>query len=427
MEDNEQDWVEKLVKKSLVYFKQRNFQKAKGILAKVLKIRTKEFGEDNVSVADTLFYIGMVLKEEGNFNEALAKLKSALEIQLKKLGESHIDTINTYEVIGRVFLRSGNSDKAQEMFRKVLDNRLESLPHSLFHLMDLSQDLVLAFRNEDNLSEAIKIQRLVLAKLLQFYGEDSSEVTRVYISIAMLLKDQSRLDDALQMLDKSIEICSRLQHQGGFDTMILAGALLNKAGCLEKQRNFEGAMEVYNRVLLIQKEALGEMHPSTAETYAYLADAYANQNMSEDAIKAYAKAINNRKANFGDGHPSTKKVSSSLRLLKREKKARSLYEQGLVMKAQEDLEKAIQFFHEALDIFKGVYDVHPNMAVIYENISAVKVEQSLLEDGIAASAQALKIRRRTLGDDNAYTKGRMEVHRSLLRRLLENRNHKQGN
>ena len=64
----------------------------------------------------------------------------------------------------------------------------------------------------------------------------------------------------------------------------------------------------------------------------------------------------------------------------------------------------------------------PSMkAEIYENISAVKVQQGLLEDGIAASAEALKLRRRTLGDDHTETKGRMEAHRSLLKRLLEYR------
>jgi hypothetical protein len=59
---------------------------------------------------------------------------------------------------------------------------------------------------------------------------------------------------------------------------------------------------------------------------------------------------------------------------------------------------------------------------VLETLSAVKVKQGLLEDGIAASAEALKIRWRSFGDDHTDTKRRMEAHRSLLKGLLENRN-----
>ena len=52
-----------------------------------------------------------------------------------------------------------------------------------------------------------------------------------------------------------------------------------------------------------------------------------------------------------------------------------------------------------------------------------RLRKGMLEDGIAASAEALKMRRRipVLGDDHIDTKRRMEVRRSLLKRLLENR------
>ena len=65
------------------------------------------------------------------------------------------------------------------------------------------------------------------------------------------------------------------------------------------------------------------------------------------------------------------------------------------------------------------------MTVVFENISAVKVELGLLEDGTAASAEALKFRQQIFGDDHIDTKRRMEVHRSLLRRGLANRSLRQ--
>ncbi|CAJ1968183.1 unnamed protein product [Cylindrotheca closterium] len=91
------------------------------------------------------------------------------------------------------------------------------------------------------------------------------------------------------------------------------------------------------------------------------------------------------------------------------------------MKAEGDSEKAIQLFQEALDNYKDLSSISPNAAAVYENLSALKVDQGLLEDAIAASAGDLKIRRRRFGDQHADTKLRMTTHRSLLRRLLESR------
>ena len=92
------------------------------------------------------------------------------------------------------------------------------------------------------------------------------------------------------------------------------------------------------------------------------------------------------------------------------------------MNAQVEPEMAIRLFQEALYVYDELYTALSKVAaLVYENISAVKVEQGFLQDAIAASAEALKIRRRQQGDDHTDTKERMVAHRSLLKRLLENR------
>jgi tetratricopeptide (TPR) repeat protein len=209
---------------------------------------------------------------------------------------------------------------------------------------------------------------------------------------------------------------------GDFNKSKLAAALHNKASLLEKQGNFEAATELFIKVPMINKETLGEMHLTTAKSYEYIAQAYVRQDRrEEDAIKSYAKAINIYNMVLGDDNRHTKELMKTRKLLKCEKNAELLNEQGLLMQTQGDSKKAIKLFQEALDSYKEKYTVHSGMAPIYESISTVKVVQGLLEDGIAASAEALKIRRRTDGDDHDDTKLCMETHRSLLRRLLENR------
>ncbi|CAJ1946419.1 unnamed protein product [Cylindrotheca closterium] len=167
------------------------------------------------------------------------------------------------------------------------------------------------------------------------------------------------------------------------------------------------------------------MHPLTASTYEYLAQTDALRGMAGDVIKAYTKAMDIFNTVLGGGHPQTKRLTASFELFQRENTANALNKQGTVLKAHGDLEKATQLFLEALDIYKEDYDSHRYMIDISENISDVKFEQDLLEERIAVSAEALKMRRRIpiLGDNHIDTKRRMEAHRSLLKsRLLENRN-----
>lgn len=58
------------------------------------------------------------------------------------------------------------------------------------------------------------------------------------------------------------------------------------------------------------------------------------------------------------------------------------------MKAQDDAEKAVQLFQEALDIYNEVFTAHPKVAAVYEHIAAVKNEQGLLQDAVTASVEA---------------------------------------
>jgi tetratricopeptide (TPR) repeat protein len=297
------------------------------------------------------------------------------------------------------------------------------LPNDHIEVTDLYLNVACSLKKQGKYSEATKMQRLQLATLLQIHGEDHYGVVNAYNGIAGLLVPQYRLDDALQMIDRALEICNRLERLRGRNKDVLGGTLCHKAAILYKQGNLEAAMEVLNKVITMQIETGGEMHPITAQIYEDQARKYFEHDMVEGAIEAYAKAIKIQRKELGNDHPHTKSLALALEALEREKNIRTLNEKGLAMKAKGDLEKAIQLFQEALDIYTEASYVLPRdiRAVVYEHFSSVKVDQGLLEDAIAASAEALKIRRRTLGDDHADTKRRMEAHRSLLKRLLENR------
>ncbi|CAJ1945509.1 unnamed protein product [Cylindrotheca closterium] len=368
-------------------------------------------------LASTLTNIGNSLLREGKLNEALEKFERVLAIQLKKLGR-HLDTADTYESIGHVYSEQQNDQRCEKMLRKALDIKLEILPQEdISDLSDLYQRLAMSLQLQGKSSEAIKTHKLALPSLLQKHGEEHPAVIESYSGIAILLANQMRFDDALQMLDKSIEICSRLQETGNFETDLLARSLANKGHCLKIQGRLDSATKHFTKALTVRKEALGEMHPLTAEFYENLGDVHVRQEMLEVGIHVLTKSLeipqeyregtersgyrNEETGRFRKGNTALPRREGTER--------RGTENEG-------DAETTIQLFQESLDVYKEANEetngVHPHMAVVYENISSVKVDNGLLEDGIAASAEALKIRRRIDGNDHVDTKRRMEVHRS---------------
>ncbi|CAJ1959570.1 unnamed protein product [Cylindrotheca closterium] len=331
--------------------------------------------------------------------------------------------------IGQIFHEQQKDEEAEEMFQKAMEIKREILPHNHPEVMGLYVHLVHSLKKQCKYSEAQKMQRLQLATLLELHGEDHYDVVNAYNGIASLLVCQNMLDDALQMVDRGIDICNRLERLGDRTIDVMGGTLRHKADILYEQGNMEAAADILNKVIMMmQIDTADAMHPAIAEMCEDLALKYYKHGIVEGAINAYEKAIKIRRKEFGNDHPHTKKLKLALKALACESDVRKLNELGLEMKAKGDSERAIQLFQEALGIDKSniyaIGDTNASFlvrAAVYENISSVKVDQGLLEDAIAASAEALKIRRRTLGDDHCDTKRQMETHRSLLRRLLENR------
>lgn len=72
-------------------------------------------------------------------------------------------------------------------------------------------------------------------------------------NIAAQLRYQKKPDDAIQVLDKRIEICNRLLQLAFLDMNVLVVTLNVLARCLK-----ETTIEALNQVLMIKKKTLGK-------------------------------------------------------------------------------------------------------------------------------------------------------------------------
>eukprot|EP00526_Cylindrotheca_closterium_P009824 CAMPEP_0113632124 /NCGR_PEP_ID=MMETSP0017_2-20120614/16694_1 /TAXON_ID=2856 /ORGANISM="Cylindrotheca closterium" /LENGTH=419 /DNA_ID=CAMNT_0000542661 /DNA_START=184 /DNA_END=1443 /DNA_ORIENTATION=- /assembly_acc=CAM_ASM_000147 len=378
-------------------------------------------GEDGLVVAGFFFGLGDKLFENSQFKDAMQTYKAALEIRLELLGDRHPDTAESYETVGNVFYKEADFESAEEMYRKALEIDLEVQPDNHLVLSDRYYDMGTVLTDQGKIDEAIKMCKQSLARKLHIHGgEDHSDIAWEYIGVGVLLMKQNRLDDALQMCDRVIEMCNRLG-PGGDNRKILAAALINQALIRQKQGDLEAATELCEQSLAIQVEVFGEMHLETADFYQNIAVMYGKQDRLDDAIHASFKAFQIHGKELGEDHPYTAECFKLFVQLKLGKAA-AINEEGLALaKAGGDYTHAVKLFQEALSMYSELELEEPDTAAVYENMADVYISADKLEDAVATSAGALKIYRRKLGDDHEVTKRRMEEHRSLLKRLLENR------
>jgi tetratricopeptide (TPR) repeat protein len=173
-------------------------------------------------------------------------------------------------------------------------------------------------------------------------------------------------------------------------TSTKAASLLNTIGYyLNMRAQYEIAMPLFQRALGIREQALGELHPDTAQTLSNLAYLYHHQDQFEKAMHFLQRSLFIRQQVLGMEHADTATSLNALALLYRD---------------QGRYEEAEPFFQQALAIRKQIFGTeHPqtahslsNLAWLYRNLRKYQEAELLYE-------QSLAIRRRILGVDHPDT------------------------
>jgi tetratricopeptide (TPR) repeat protein len=171
---------------------------------------------------------------------------------------------------------------------------------------------------------------------------------------------------------------------------LLQAYLLNQAGLfLDNQGRYGEAEPLYQQVLAIMRERLGEQHPHTATILNNLAALYQAQGRYDEAEPLYQQALAIRKAQLGEQHPDT---AASLNNLA------GLYE------AQGRYDEAEPLYQQALAIVrKRLGEQHPLTATILSNLAALYQAQGRYDEAEPLYQQALAIMRERLGEQHPDT------------------------
>jgi tetratricopeptide (TPR) repeat protein len=234
-------------------------------------------------------------------------------------------------------------------------------------LMDTLQKLKKAYEKNGKMAEAAKIgqqiQRVQNTTYGAMYGNTKDNAQRISTLSAKLLNNPDDKKTAEE----------------------LAATLNDQSALLLTEANFDGAKEMLDQAVGIEKRLLGVQNPEYARSLSNLAYVYSRQDKKIKAEQLYREALEIRIHALGPQHPL---VGRSLRNL-----ADFYWESGRYQEAEPLMSQSLNIFQKAGPAEQA------NYAWSLNNLALIHAAQKRTEDARRELAEALKIRKMLYGPD----------------------------
>ncbi|KAL3944300.1 MAG: hypothetical protein SGBAC_001645 [Bacillariaceae sp.] len=197
----------------------------------------------------------------------------------------------------------------------------------------------------------------------------------LYLRLGNLFLKQAKLEKAMAMLQKGLEVSSISRGQ---DSIHEAEIYNSMANVLHSQGRFKEAFTRHQMSLDIRLEVFGSEHQLTASTYDNMACVLQNQGRLEDAMALFQKAVDIQLKTLGPGHQDSAQTYNNM---------------AAVQRSLGNLEVALELYNKALEIQLNAFGPdHDATAQIYSNMAIVLGNQGKVEEAIQMYQNALDIR-----------------------------------
>lgn len=218
-------------------------------LEEALRIRELHYGEEHESCADTMQWMGNLLRKNGDAANALDYFKFALSIKQKRLGADDIDVANT-----------------------------------LFNTAVLLDDIEKHDLSLVAYKEALRIRILVL-------GSNNQEVADTLFCMGNVATAVEKHDEALGYYQESIKIREAMVQDDDHSAEELEDSLLflfnPRSPCPDILSQYEQLNPCYEEVLPLKKLILGSDHPDIFYLLTRMGDIYFRLHDYDNAIGSF--------------------------------------------------------------------------------------------------------------------------------------------
>ena len=304
----------------------------------------------------------------------------------------------TAELEERLFQLAPDFHSYCNMKVKFEDSGIEETKQELLNL----SDHIVTIYQTDEINERLDRYKDMEEEYLSYFEtapdgtvrlirKDSSNshllaITNTLENIAKLYDKKGDYENALKIFEKILLIREKIL---GVENPYTAASYNNIGFVYRNIGDYNKALEYYNKALEIQEKVFGLQHPDTATSYNNIGAVYDNIGDYNKALEYYNRALEVREKVLGVQHSYT---------------ANSYNNIGNSYNSLGDYDKAIEYHNKALKIREKLLGLqHPDTADSYNNIGAVYDNKGNYNKALEYYNKALEIQEKVLGLQHPYT------------------------
>jgi tetratricopeptide (TPR) repeat protein len=272
--------------------------------------RAAVYSRENNGVNDAylscLSELGSFYRGASRYEEALEMFRRADAIIVPVFGEFSLEhSVNVNNMAG-TYRMMGEADKALELFLEAL-RVCEALPEKNDYVYASAlNNTSLLYQLKKEYEKAICYARSSIGELEKVPGA-KNELATAYANLSLQLSSRGEKDEALTMLEKSIELFRSLGDRSDH-----YAAALNGKGVLSAERgNIPDAKEAFREALSIIEEGAGE-NADCGITCRNMARTLAKNGEYQEALPYIRRAAGIFNRIFEREHPLAKSASEEL-------------------------------------------------------------------------------------------------------------------
>ena len=263
-------------------------------------------------------------------------------------------------------IQAEKAQAAVESDKDMIFKVIEESPGGFFHV-------------NQNVKKGLRSWYIEQLKLLSQQEPDNSVL---HLHTANVMYEFGFHDESLQYSSDLLSKIPAEERENENSGMILN----NMANVYGGKGETDKALEYYNKSLAVERNNLGESHPSMAASYNNMANVYHSVSERDKALEYFNKALTIQLNTRGEHHQGV---------------ATSYSNMVSVYSEKGELDKALEYCHKALTIqLNTVGDNHPDVAMSYSNMANVYSGKGELDNGLAYYNQSLTIRLKTFGKNH---------------------------
>ena len=324
-------------------------------LRKALELRRGALGTDHPSVAESLYNLGVLFRDQGKWIEPEAPFVEALRIRRRVLSARDPQIAQSLESVGWVYWNQGRIADADPLIRDAVERFRDASPaNPAAYAMTLSlHGSVL--RSKGKLAEAEEACREAASVGSAALPARHPDLARIKSRLAYVLEMQGRGADAEQLHREAV-LAFRSTLPAGHPDICRALNRLGHAVC-QQGRPVE-AEAIFREALEIAQRAYPADHPNLGVAWNSLALSLQDQGRFTEAEPLFRQSLDHLRRTLA---PANADVGVALCTL------------ADLLRDQSRFDEAEPLLREALAIFRNVFPAdHPRIASTLENLRCLQ-------------------------------------------------------